>query len=43
MRSSREKNELDLNYLVEKGILVSRRSGVRIQFLSAGDIEKKLK
>ena len=33
----------DLNYLVEKGILEPRRSGNKIQFLSAGDIEKKLK
>jgi Fic family protein len=33
----------DLNYLVEKGILESRRSGNKIQFLTAGDIEKKLK
>jgi len=33
----------DLNQLVERGILVSRKSGKTIQFISAGNIEKKLK
>ncbi|HVU98252.1 MAG TPA: Fic family protein [Puia sp.] len=33
----------DLNQLVERGILVSRKSGKTVQFISAGDIEKKLK
>jgi Fic family protein len=33
----------DLNHLVGKGILVPRQNGKKIQFLSTGDIEKKLK
>ncbi len=32
----------DLNQLVEKGILQSRRNGNRIQFLSVKDVEKKI-
>lgn len=33
----------DLNHLVEKAILEPRKSGKKIQFISTGDIEKKLK
>lgn len=33
----------DLNHLVKKGILMSRKSGKTIQFLSTGNIEEKLK
>jgi Fic family protein len=33
----------DLNHMVKKGILIARKSGKTIRFVSAGNIEKKLK